>query len=76
MIRATWILGSLTAVMLAACQGGANRDQGAAEGTGMESGSMGDTATMAPSAVPMDTALTDTTTPAPAPDTAVDTTAP
>ncbi len=62
MKRASWIMGSLAAFLLAACGGGAaDRDQGTTTGgTDYESGSMGDTSTMAPGATPMDTALTGT----------------
>ncbi|MBA3259519.1 MAG: hypothetical protein H0T68_08650 [Gemmatimonadales bacterium] len=57
MIRKTWILGSLTAVMLAACGGGAD-NANTTDGTGMESGAgMSDTMTMAPGAATMDTAM-------------------
>jgi uncharacterized lipoprotein len=60
MRRASWILGSLTIVTLAAC-GGGNRADEAAPGTGSETGTMSDTATMAPSTgTPMDTAMTGT----------------
>ena len=60
MRRATWILGSLTIVTLAAC-GGGNRADDTAPGYDTESGTMsGDTTTMAPTtgATPMDTAMT------------------
>lgn len=56
MIRTTWILGSLTAVMLAACGGGAD-NANTTGGTGMESGAGMDTTTMAPGAATMDTAM-------------------
>jgi hypothetical protein len=59
--RASWILGSLTIVTLAAC-GGGNREDATAGG---ETGTMGgDTTTMAPSGTTMDTAMggMDTTT--------------
>jgi len=75
MKRASWIMGSLTAFLLAACGGGAaDRDQGTTTGgADFESGSMGDTTTMAPGATPMDTAMTDTGTGATGTDTAGDT---
>ena len=59
MKRASWILGSLTVVLLAGC-GGTTRDQGTTGGTGTESGSMGDTTIMVPGPTPMDTAMTGT----------------
>jgi hypothetical protein len=63
MKRTTWILGSMTAFMLAACGGGApGGDAGTAGGAGTETGSPGmssDTAAAAPGA--MDTAMSDTT---------------
>jgi uncharacterized lipoprotein len=62
MRRASWILGSLTALTLAAC-GGGNRQEGTTAGTGSESGAMsGDTTTLAPGAATMDTAMTGTDT--------------
>jgi hypothetical protein len=58
MRRASWILGSLTIVTLAAC-GGGNRADDPTVGTGGETGTMSDTATMAPSTgATMDTAMT------------------
>lgn len=59
MRRTSWILGSLTAVMLAACGGGADRGAtgGAETETGAGTGAMTDTATMAPGAATADTAL-------------------
>ncbi|HEU4452529.1 MAG TPA: hypothetical protein VFR81_05685 [Longimicrobium sp.] len=59
MRRASWILGSLTLVTIAACGGGNRPD--ATGGTGSETGTMGgDTTTLAPGAATMDTALTGT----------------
>ena len=71
MRRASWILGSLAVVTLAAC-GGGNRPGDSTAGTGSETGTMSDTATMAPSTgSTMDTAMTGTGT---GMDTASDTT--
>jgi hypothetical protein len=55
MRRASWILGSLAAMILAAC---GPREQGTPEGaeTGAGTGTMTDTASMAPSTTPADTA--------------------
>ena len=62
MRRASWILGSLTIVTLAACGGGNRADDTTAGGAGSETGTMsGDTTSMAPSAAPMDTAATGAT---------------
>jgi hypothetical protein len=62
MKRSTWILGSMTAFVLAACGGGApGGDAGTAGDPGMETGSPGMTTDTAPAPGPMDTALTDTT---------------
>ena len=58
MKRTSWILGSITALFLAAC-GGGNRDAGAG-GAGTETGSPGMSSDTAPVGA-MDTALTDTT---------------
>jgi len=55
MRRASWILGSLAVCTLAACGGG--NQQGTNTGAGSESGTMGDTSTMAPGAATMDTAM-------------------
>jgi hypothetical protein len=64
----SWILGSMTAVMLAACGGGAGTDRNTTGGTGTESGATGegtfgdttatmsDTTSMSPGATPTDTA--------------------
>jgi hypothetical protein len=54
-----WILGSLTAVILAACGGGADRGTtgGAETETGAGTGAVTDTATMAPGAATTDTAM-------------------
>ena len=70
MRRATWILGVMAAASLAAC---GPRDQGNTGGaeTGAGTGMSGDTTSMAPSAAPMDTAMTHDTGAA-----ATDTTAP
>jgi hypothetical protein len=59
MKRTPWILGSLAAVMLAACGGGADRNTagGAETETGAGTGAMTDTTTMAPGAATMDTAM-------------------
>jgi multiple sugar transport system substrate-binding protein len=61
-MKRTWILASMTAVMLAAC-GGGGADTGTTGGAGTETGAGAgatttDTATMAPGAAPMDTAMT------------------
>jgi hypothetical protein len=62
MKRSTWILGSMTAFVLAACGGGApGGDAGTAGDPGTETGSPGMTADTAMAPGPMDTALTDTT---------------
>ncbi len=62
MKRTSWILGSLTAVVLGACGGGApGGDAGSAGGAGTETGSPGMTTDTAPAPGAMDTALTDTT---------------
>ena len=61
MKRTTWILGSMTAVVLAACGGGAGGGAGTAGGAGTETGSPGMTADTVPAPGAMDTALTDTT---------------
>ena len=58
MRRASWILGSLTAVTLAAC-GGGNPPGDTTSGTGAETGTMSDTSSMAPSpGAAVDTAMT------------------
>jgi hypothetical protein len=63
MKRTSWILGSMTALVLAACGGGApGGDPGAAGGAGTETGSPGMTTDTAPAPGAMDTALTDTAT--------------
>ncbi len=70
MKRTSWILGSMTAFMLASCGGGApSGDAGTAGGAGTETGSPGMMADTAPALAPMDTAMTDTT--SASPDTAV-----
>ena len=62
MKRTSWILGSMTALVLAACGGGApGGDAGTAGGAGTETGSPGMTSDTAPAPGAMDTALTDTT---------------
>ncbi len=62
MKRTSWILGSMTAFVLAACGGGApGGDAGTAGGAGTETGSPGMTTDTAPAPGPMDTAMTDTT---------------
>ena len=62
MKRTTWILGSMTAFVLAACGGGApGGDAGTAGDAGTETGSPGMTTDTAPMPGAMDTALTDTT---------------
>ena len=61
MKRTSWILGSMTAFMLAACGGGnAGGDAGTAGGAGMETGDPGMTADTMSTGGAMDTALTDT----------------
>ena len=63
MKRSTWILGSMTAFVLAACGGGApGGDAGTAGDPGTETGSPGMTTDTAAAPGAMDTALTDTTT--------------
>lgn len=62
MKRSTWILGSMTAFVLAACGGGApGGDAGTAGDPGTETGSPGMTSDTAGAPGVMDTALTDTT---------------
>jgi hypothetical protein len=61
MKRASWILGSLVAVALAACGERNAGDAGTTGGAGTETGSPGMTADTAPALGPMDTAMTDTT---------------
>ena len=62
MKRTSWILGSMTAFVLAACGGGApGGEAGTAGGAGTETGSPGMTSDTAPAPGAMDTALTDTT---------------
>ena len=62
MKRSTWILGSMTAFVLAACGGGApGGDAGTAGDPGTETGSPGMTTDTAMGPGAMDTALTDTT---------------
>jgi hypothetical protein len=61
MKRSSWILGSMTAVLLAACGGGTGGDAGTAGGAGTETGSPGMTTDTAPAPGAMDTAMTDTT---------------
>lgn len=62
MKRTSWILGSVTAFVVAACGGGApGGDPGTAGGAGTETGSPGMMADTTPASVPMDTAMTDTT---------------
>ena len=56
MRRATWILGVMAAASLAACGPKEQNNAGGAE-TGAGTG-MSDTTSMAPSAAPMDTAMT------------------
>jgi hypothetical protein len=59
MKRTSWVLGSMTAVLLAACGGGGGGDAGTAGDAGTETGAgMSADTTMAPG--PMDTAMTDT----------------
>jgi hypothetical protein len=61
MKRTSWILGSVTAVVLAACGGGApGGDSGTPGGAGTETGSPGMMSDTAPAPGPMDTAMTDT----------------
>lgn len=61
MKRTSWILGSMTAFMLAACGGGnAGGDPGATGGAGTETGDPGMAADTVPAGGAMDTALTDT----------------
>lgn len=61
MKRTSWILGSIAALVLAACGGGApGGDAGAAGGAGTETGSPGMTTDTAPAPGPMDTAMTGT----------------
>jgi hypothetical protein len=61
MKRTSWILGSMTAFVLAACGGGApGGDAGTAGGAGMETGDPGMSADTAPAPGAMDTAMTDT----------------
>jgi hypothetical protein len=61
MKRTSWILGSIAALVLAACGGGApGGDAGTAGGAGTETGSPGMTSDTAPAPGAMDTALTDT----------------
>jgi hypothetical protein len=61
MKRTSWILGSMTAFVLAACGGGnAGGDAGATGGAGTETGSPGMAADTVPAGGAMDTALTDT----------------
>jgi hypothetical protein len=62
MKRTSWILGSITAFVVAACGGGApGGDAGTAGGAGTETGSPGMTTDTAPAPGAMDTAMTDTT---------------
>ncbi len=62
MKRSTWILGSMTAFVLAACGGGApGGDAGTAGDPGTETGSPGMTADTVPAGGTMDTMMTDTT---------------
>ncbi len=58
MKRTSWMLGSLTALALAACGGGSNAGSA---GSGTETGSPGMAADTTPAPGAMDTALTDTT---------------
>jgi multidrug efflux pump subunit AcrA (membrane-fusion protein) len=61
MKRTSWILGSIAALVLAACGGGApGGDPGAAGGAGTETGSPGMTSDTAPAPGAMDTAPLDT----------------
>jgi len=61
MKRTSWILGSMTAFLLAACGGGApGGDPGAVGGAGTETGDPGMTTDTAPAPGAMDTAMTDT----------------
>ena len=59
MRRVSWIMGSLAVCSIAACGGGNREDT--TGGAGSETGTMSsDTAAMAPSATPTDTAMTGT----------------
>ncbi len=58
MKRASWILGSMAALLVGACGGGSPRD----DAGGTETGSPGMMSDTAPAAGAMDTALSDTTT--------------
>ena len=58
MKRASWMIGSLTALALAGCGGGSSAGNA---GAGTETGSPGMAADTAPAPGAMDTALTDTT---------------
>ncbi len=60
MKRTSWILGSLTGLVLAACGGGAPGSDTGSGGSGTETGSPGMMADTAPALTPMDTAMTDT----------------
>jgi hypothetical protein len=60
MKRTSWILGSIAAFLVAACEGGARDDAGAAGGAGEETGTPGMTADTVPAGGAMDTALGDT----------------
>jgi len=61
MKRTSWILGSMTAFVVAACGGGTGDRPGTAGEAGTETGSPGMAADTAPAVGPMDTAMTDTT---------------
>lgn len=62
MKRTSWILGSMTAFVLAACGGGdAGGDAGTTGGAGAETGTPGMAADTMPAGGAMDTAMTDTT---------------
>ncbi len=60
MKRTSWILGSMAALLVAACGGGSPRDDAGGDGT--ETGSPGMMSDTAPAAGEMETALSDTTT--------------
>jgi hypothetical protein len=61
MKRTSWILGSIAALALTACGGGApGGDAGTAGGAGTETGSPGMTSDTAPAPGAMDTATIDT----------------
>jgi hypothetical protein len=62
MKRTTWILGSMTAFVLAACGGGApGGDAATAGGAGTETGDPGMTADTSAAPTAIDTAMMDTT---------------